>query len=147
MAAARWRRLSVGVALATVLATGCGQDEPEPVVAAKAFTQAVRSANTERVLELVDEQTVARVAIAAERASDQVGGRRSIDPVEMFQVIDVDLRFQIKSAELVSQSGDEAVVSLTGADDTTRTLAMVRQQQTWRVRLSAPASATPSHDE
>lgn len=124
--------------VATGSLAGCGEEEPEPVRTAKDFVDAVRSGDADRVLALVDEETLTRVQIAAERASDQVGGRRSIELEEMFQVVQVDLRFQVASAELSSDDGENAVVTLTGADDSTHALPLVRQQGQWKVRLTLP---------
>ncbi len=126
--------LTVGLAGST----GCGDEEPAAVTAAKAFTRAARSGNVEQVLALVDAQTVARVGQAAERASDQVGGRRVIEPVEMLQVVDVDPRFQIASAELSQGDDQQAVVRIEGADGTSHTLELVNEQGSWRVRLPLP---------
>lgn len=117
---------------------GCAEDEPEPVQVARSFAEAVRYRNVEQILELVDAQTVARTEQAAERASDQVGGRRNIETEEMIQVVDVDARFQVASAQLRSDDGHEAVVVLVGSDGTEHSLSMVNEDGAWKVRLPLP---------
>jgi hypothetical protein len=121
-----------------VLALGCGEEEPAPVQTARRFVQAVQAGEVEQVLALVDAEAVAHVRHAAERASDQVGGRRSIEQQEMLQVVDVDPYFQIKQAELVQGDERQALVRLTGADDTARVLELINENGSWRVNLPLP---------
>lgn len=118
--------------------TACGEDEPPPVTAARAFARAIRMGDVKTMLTLVDTQTVTRVSQAAERASDQVGGRRSVEPMEMLQVVDVDPRFQIASAELREGDDQRAVVQLTGADGTVHSLELINEDGAWRVLLPRP---------
>ncbi|MCX4242782.1 hypothetical protein [Paraliomyxa miuraensis] len=122
-------------------AVGCGEDEPPPVRVARKFALAVGMGDMDQVLALVDGQTAARVQQAAERASDQVGGRRNIEPREMLQVVDVDPRSLGGKAELVQPlAGDEqrAVVALTGLDGTSHTLELIQEHGEWRVHLPLP---------
>jgi hypothetical protein len=137
------RRARVTLALAAGLLLGvpaCGEDEPPPVTAARTFARTVRAGDVDTLLTLVDARTAARVAQAAERASDQVGGRRNVEPQEMIQVVDVDPRFQVGEAELVQDDGLQAVVRLTGVDGTTtHSLELVNEEGSWRVRLPLPA--------
>jgi len=130
--------LALGGSLLAVALAGCGEDEPEPVTTARAFARAARVGDVEQVLALVDEQTRARVQQAAERASDQVGGRRNIEPAEMLQVVEVDPRFQVASAEVEESDSERAVVRLTGADGSTHSLQLVHDEGGWRVRLPLP---------
>lgn len=137
--ARRWARsLAVVLAVTQPVATGCGEDEPPPVTAARAFARAVRAGDVETMLTLVDTQTATRVEQAAERASDQVGGRRNVEPAEMLQVVDVDPRFQIAEAELSESDAERAVVRLTGADGTSHSLELINEEGSWRVRLPRP---------
>jgi len=117
--------------------SGCNE-EPAAVVAAKQFASAVRSRDTQALLEIVDAQTVAYVEHAAERASDQIGGRRSVGASEMLQVVDVDARFAIVKAELLDESGDAASVRLTGADGTEHDVRLVLEDGSWKVSLPTP---------
>ena len=130
-----------------VVFAGC-KEEPAPVVAAKRYASAVRARDTERLLEVVDSKTSDYVQRAAERASDQIGGRRSVQPTEMLQVVDVNARNAIAKAELLSESGDTASVRLTGADGTEHDLQLVLEDGAWKVSLPTPpapaGAATPS---
>jgi len=136
----RLRGVSFGLGLLVlgVLAPGCGEDEPPPVQAARRFVHAVQAGEVDGVLEMLDAEARAYVVQAAERASDQVGGRRSVEPQEMLQVVDVDPHFQIKEAELVEGDDRRALVRLHGADDTTRALDLVHENGTWLVNLPLP---------
>lgn len=120
------------------LALGCGDEEPAPVQAARQFAQAVRAGEVEEVLAMVDAPTVAHVEQAAVRASDQVGGRRSVEPQEMLQVVDVDPHFQVDEAELVEGDAHQAVVRLTGADGTAHLLTLIQENGSWKVHLPLP---------
>jgi hypothetical protein len=135
------------IALAAALGlVGCSED-PAPVKVAKEFAIAVQGNSVEAMLELVDAQTVAFLEQAAERASDQIGGRRSVDPQEMLQIVDVDRRFMVAKAELVTQSDASAQVRLIGADGSEHLLDLVLEDESWRVRIPiphAPTAATES---
>lgn len=134
-----WGRLGCGVLSLGLLVSGCGDEEPAPVRAARQFASAARAGDVEEVLARVDAQTVARVRQAAQRASDQVGGRRSVELHEMLQVVDVDPRFQVKSAELVEGDEQRAVVRLVGAEEgTSHTLELIFEEGSWRVHLPLP---------
>lgn len=125
---------------------GCGEDEPAPVVAARAFARAARGDSTDDLLPLIERRALARLEQAATRASDQVGGRRSIDPTEMLQVVDLPSRFQVASAELVSSDDLHAEVVLTAADNTRYTIHLVFEDDAWRVTVPVPPeppSGTP----
>ncbi|MCA9705973.1 MAG: hypothetical protein KDK70_09020 [Myxococcales bacterium] len=116
----------------------CGSDEPPPVTAARAFARAAQAGDVETLLTMVDAQTAARVGHAAERASDQVGGRRNVEPQEMLQVVDVDPRFQVAAAELRSGDDQRAEVQLTGSDGRTHSLELINEEGAWRVRPPLP---------
>jgi murein L,D-transpeptidase YcbB/YkuD len=137
------RALAVAVALALSMTTvACGENEPPPVTTAKKFATAVQSGDVEKMLELLESQAVAHLHRAAERASDQVGGRRNVEPHEMLQVVDLDPRFQVAKAELVSSDTETATVRLTSADSTAHELQLVAEDGQWRVRISVPSAPT-----
>ncbi len=131
------RALALVGALSMPFAAGCSE-EPAPIVAAKRFASAVQSRDTQGILDLVDAQTLSYVQHSAERASDQIGGRRSVDPSEMLQVVDVDARFAVVKAELLSESGGAATVRLVGADGTEHDLQLVYEDEAWKVVLPTP---------
>jgi len=130
-----------GGALVVASALGvlaCGDKEPPQVTVAKRFAAAVQSADVEKLLGLVDPAAVAHLERAAERASDQVGGRRNVESHEMLQIVDVDPRLQVAQAELVIGDEETATVQLTGADGSTHELHLVAHEGEWRVRIAVP---------
>ncbi len=130
--------MSVIVLLGVAVAVPACNEEAAPVSAAKRFAAAVRSRDTQALLETVDLKTLAYVEQSAERASDQIGGRRSVSPSEMLQVVDVDVRFTVAEAELLSESGDAASVKLIGADGTEHQVQLVFEDGAWKVSLPTP---------
>ncbi len=130
--------MSVVLGLAVAASVAACNEEPAPVAAAKQFAAAVRSRDTEALLETVDQKTLAYVELSAERASDQIGGRRSVGPSEMLQVVDVDGRFAVAKAELLSEAGDAASVKLIGADGTEHEVQLVFEGGAWKVSLPTP---------
>lgn len=136
----------VAVLLAVVCIGGaCGSDEAAPVAAARDFAGAVNAGDVKRMLTLVDARVRTYLQGAAERASDQVGGRRNIEPHEMLQVVDVDPRFQVARAELVDADTQTARVRLVGVDGTEHLLNLIHEEDAWRV--SVPLPETPLADE
>jgi hypothetical protein len=137
------RRRVPGAWLALVLGfAACGAEEEPAVTAAKRFATAVRAGNVQDVLDLADTEGSLRLREAAQRASDQVGGRRSVEPHEMLQIVDVDPSFQVAKAELSRGDETSATVILTGADGTTHDLELVNEDGQWRVRIPAPPATT-----
>lgn len=135
----RAERIFVLVLGLAVLLPGC-KEEPAPVTVAKQFSAAVRAHDIEALLEVVDSRTVAYVEAAAERASDQIGGRRSVEPPEMLQIVDVDARSSVIKAELLSEDGDSASVRLSGADRSEKEVQLVLEDGAWKVSLPTPPS-------
>jgi hypothetical protein len=120
--------------LVAVLA-GCGGADEEPVRVARQFTAAVQRGDIEALLPLLDRAIVARLEEAAERASDQVGGRRAVATEEMLQVSVRDPGFGIASATLLENDGNRARVELRGPEDESEILELVFQDGSWRVKL------------
>ncbi|WP_434418629.1 hypothetical protein [Nannocystis pusilla] len=127
------------------LAGACGDRSGDPVRAAQAFTAAVQRGDMNAVYPLLERAATERLTAAAAQASDQVGGRRRIEPAEMLQIVDVDPNFELASAELVgdadpSEAGDGelAQVRLLGSQQESHTLTLVREDGAWRVRIPLP---------
>jgi hypothetical protein len=95
------------------------------------------------MLDLIDNRAREVLQTAAHRASDQVGGRRNIDPHEMLQVVDVDPRFQVAEAELLEADDRQARVRLIGVDGTEHELRLVYEDDAWKVSIPVPPP-TPS---
>ena len=126
----------------SLVLAACGDKEAPPVTAARQFATAVRSGNVEKVLEMVDATARDRIREAAQRASDQVGGRRSVESHEMLQIVDVDPSFQVATAQLARGDETSATVVLTGADGTTHELQLVQEEGQWRVTIPSPPPTT-----
>jgi len=139
MRARGWHKV---VVLAVVLAgaSACGEKEAAPVTAAKAFASAMQRGDVKALLELIDREAVAHIEQEAARASDHVGGRRNIEPIEMLQVVDVPDSFQVAKAELVVGDAEAAQVKLTAADGSEHLIDLVLQDGTWRVRVPMPST-------
>lgn len=140
------------IALGVLLVSGswlaaCGGEEAAPVTAAKAYADAVASRDVDALLPLLERRAAERLTSAAERASDQVGGRRNIEALEMLQIVDVDPRFQVARAELVDADATSARVRLIGADGKEHLLDLVLEDDDWHVKIPVPEplrSETPT---
>lgn len=128
----------VSLVIGGLVLPGCSEEAPE-IRAAKAFALAVQARNVEQLLTLVDGETVAYVEHAAERASDQIGGRRSVGAAEMLQVADIDARFGVVRAEVLESATDTARVRLVGADGSEHDLDLRLEGGEWKVVLTPPA--------
>jgi hypothetical protein len=145
----RGRVLLVGLAL--VLALGCARDESEPVAVARAYADAARRSDVPGMLAVIEHDAVAELERAAERASDQVGGRRSIEATEMLQIAGVERTLAVAEATLVEQDSQTATVELIMTDGRTVIVHLVWEPSevesesggAWKVRVPLP-SANPS---
>jgi hypothetical protein len=141
------RRWGATALLAAFLVTTACHEEPAPVTTAKAFIVAAKGRNSQAVLDLADEKTVAYAQQAASEASHQIGGRRSVEPSEMLQVVDVDPRFAVAKSEVLSQTADAATVRLHGADEATHDVNLVLEQGEWKVSLPTPRPTASTTSE
>lgn len=134
--------MSLQTCMATVLVlanAGCGGDDPT-VVAAKRFAGAVMARDAEMVIESIDASSQEVLQTAAERATDQIGGRRTIAVEEVLQVVDVDSRFEVREATLVQKSDTAATVELTAANRTSHRVHLVLEDGQWKVHLPLASS-------
>ncbi len=130
--------------LAVVCLSACGSRGPaDPVAVAQQFAQAVQRRDSATIVELCDESSAQELSVRAQRASDQVGGRRTIEPREMLQVEGFDPLRQFSGAELVSNEGDTAVVRLTDISGETTELTLVFEHDSWHVQIPLPPPTTP----
>ena len=120
------------------LSGACREQSADPVSTAQAFTSAVQRGDMEAVLPLLEKSTAERLAAAADRASDQVGGRRRIEPAEMLQIVDVSPTFELAQTLLVDNDGATAHVQLLGAQQESYTLTLVHEDGAWYVRIPTP---------
>lgn len=156
--------MSRSLSWAFVLALGglglaCKADEAEPVAVARAFADAARRGDVDAMLAVIERPAVDQLALAAERASDQVGGRRSIEPSEMLQIVGVDRTIAVASTELVDTDGERAHVELTMTDGRTIRLELVWEQAIagdddnppreggWKVRIPMPKRSPTGEPE
>lgn len=124
----RWAGALVLGGLVLVLGSGCKSKESEPVAVARAFADAARRSDVDGILAVVERPAVDYLELAAERASDQVGGRRSIERDEMLQIVGVDRTVAVASAELIDDDGKRAHVELTMTDGREMRLELVWEQ-------------------
>jgi hypothetical protein len=149
----RWGLTALG--LTTLSFTGgCQSQESEPVAVARAFANSARRGDVEAMLALIEAAALERVHDAAETASDQVGGRRSIEAKEMLQIVGVDRTVAVAKAELIDDDGRVAHVELTMTDGESIRLELVREPSeadpdadpdadatgAWKVRLPLPSA-------
>ncbi len=121
---ARW------VALAAL--AGCGIARPEEVVARR-FVAAVAEGDEATLAELVHAPARERLAAAAQRAGDQVGGRRTFAPHEMLQVLDAPPDLSAARVRVETTSEDTAVATVVRPDGTIHTFDLRREDGRWRV--------------
>lgn len=119
----------------------CSDEDEAPIAAARAFTSAAQRGDVKAMLPLLERGVVEHLESAAEQASDQVGGRRSIEPHEMLEVVAAEPGFAIASAEVLDNDGSTAHVELVGPEDERQVLELVHQGGDWRVRVPIPVSA------
>ena len=136
----RPRASSAALALALLLGlTGACQNAPsDPVHVAESFVNALQRRDVKGVLSLIEARAAAQLDAAAEQASDQVGGRRSVEPWEMLQIVDTDPLLQVASAKLIEQTETTAKVELTDSRQNTFTVSLVFEDETWHVRIPSP---------
>ncbi len=149
---------SVLASLALLLALACARDESEPVAVARAYAEAARRSDVPAMLAVIEHAAVAELEREAERASDQVGGRRAIEATEMLQIAGVDRMLAVVEAKLVEQTEQSAVVELLMTDGRTLVVHLVWEPSSvesapadpdadpsgaWKVRVPLP-SAKPS---
>lgn len=137
MVAMRSIRL-IGLSIALFGAACADEKDAPPVLAARAFVDVMRRGDAQDLIPLLDRAAAERLEGAASRAGDQVGGRRSVGPYEMIQIVDVPHTFQVTETELLSGDDAQAQVALIGADGTRQVLDMVFQEGAWRVRVQLP---------
>jgi hypothetical protein len=144
----------LALALSLLVAPACKSDESEPVAVARRFADAARRGDVEAMLAVVEPGAVEYLELSAERASDQVGGRRNIEPSEMLQIVSVDRTVAVAGADLLDDDGERAHVELTLTDGRTVRLELIWAQAIagddeqagrpggWKVRIPLP-SANP----
>ncbi len=140
LASARQRALALVFALSS-LGAGCQRGPQDPVRVAEEFNDAVQRRDARALLPMLESSAVERLRVAASQASDQVGGRRSIEPWEMLQLVEVDRLRQVASAELVKPldpADTIAQVKLTDSRHNSYTVTLVFERDSWHVRIPLP---------
>lgn len=122
----------------------CGGDAPEAraVRTAKAFVSAARADNTKALVPLVESSAVTELERAAARASEHVGGRRTIEAHEMLQIVDLDPLFQVERVEVVDLDAQLAVVEVTSTSGEKVSLTLVDEDGRWKVRVPSPSDGS-----
>ncbi len=138
--------VGAGLVLSLLGPAGCGPVDPSPEETARAFIAAVRSRDPAAVLEYLDASTREYLERMAELATDRVGGRRVIEPVELLQVVSVDPDFDVAAARRLDTSTERTKVELTAPDGEIEVVELVREDERWRVALPAlrdPGAGVP----
>ena len=131
--------VAVGVLIVFALVgIACGSKESEPSAVARAYVAAVMAGNTADVIDVLDANTVSRLEAAAQRATDQIGGRRQILAPEMLQITGYDPLFVIDRIVEVSADTERAELQIIGVSGQTETLMLVNGERGWRVALRVP---------
>jgi hypothetical protein len=142
--------------LCSSLGLACRAKESEPVSVARTFAETARRGDVDGMLAVIERPAVERLELAAEQASDQVGGRRSIEASEMLQIVGVDRTVAVADAELLDDNGERAHVELTMTDGRTVRLELVWEQAItgdddspareggWKVRIPLPSVESPA---
>lgn len=156
------RLLALVLTLSLGLGLGCKAKESEPVAVARMFAETARRGDVNGMLAVVERSAVERLVEAAETASDQVGGRRAIEPNEMLQIVGVDRTVAVAGAELIDDDGEVAHVELTMTDGRHLRIELVWEQANsdamddagdennearaggWKVRIPVPAAGAPA---
>ncbi len=132
-------RLFLCLGLCACLA--CSGEAKTPEAAAKAFILAAQRGDTEKLLPLLENAALGRLQTAAERASHHVGGRRTIGPHEMLQITDVDPMLRVARVEVLDNDGATARVRLHGSQGKSAELALIFEDDAWRVQIPLPPQA------
>jgi len=143
-------RIALLIGLASVTSLACKAKESEPVAVARSFADTARRGDVAGMLAVIERPAVELLEAAAETASDQVGGRRSIEPKEVLQIVGVDRTVAVAAAELLDDDGETAHVELTMTDGRSVRLELVWEAELagdasnaraggWKVRIPAPA--------
>ncbi|PRQ04535.1 hypothetical protein ENSA5_06590 [Enhygromyxa salina] len=150
--------LIAALSILVLASFGCRPNESEPVSVARTFAEAVRRGDVDGMLAVVEHPAVDHLELVAERAGDQVGGRRGIEASEMLQIVGVDRTVAVADAELLEDDGERARVELTMTDGRTVRLELVWEQAIaggddsparaggWKVRIPLPSSPTLDAD-
>ena len=146
------RALIVAASITVFASFGCSDHESEPVAVARTFAETARRGDVDGMLGVVERPAVEHLERAAERASNQVGGRRGIEAAEMLQIVGVDRTVAVAEAELLDDDGERAHVELKMTDGRTLRLELVWEQAIagdedsparaggWKVRIPLPAA-------
>ena len=132
--------LAAAALAAAVLGRSCATATPGPEAAVRAMVQAARAGDRQAVWALRSPDTQARLTEGARRATDLIGSSTRYRPLDLISIgssEDVPPPVDIRT---LSQSGDRAVVELTGVGEPAR-LDLVRVGRRWRIDL--PGYATP----
>ena len=152
--------LALLLAVPLSFTAACGGPEADgPEAVARTFASTARRGDVEGMLAVIERSTVERLELAAERASDQVGGRRSINAAEMLQIVGVDRTVAVAEAAVLEQDPGRARVELTMTNGQTLQLLLVWEEPVseeqgtaraggWKVRipLPEPGAAAPDPD-
>ena len=121
------------------ISLGCHSESDDVLVVAKQFASAVQRKDIPTILKISEQTRIDRLEKAAERASDQIGGRRQVEVREMLQIVGTNSVFAAETFEVTRIQDDRAKVLVTGVSGESFELDMIRQGGLWRVIIPVPA--------
>lgn len=137
------RRPGLALAVVFALALACGGAADTPEAVAQRFVEAVQRGDVAKLLPMLEGAASRRLTAAAERATHHVGGRRTIAPDEMLQIVDVDPMLRVARVELLEGDESHARVRIHGSQQQTIDLSLVHEDGAWRVVIPTPDPPTP----
>jgi hypothetical protein len=125
--------LAAAALAAAVAGRSCSVDDDSPEGAVRSFVAAAEAGDRTAVYELLGPATRARLAEAAERATNLAGSTGRYAPLDLISISPIAER--PKKINLVSRDGDTAVVEVVDASGAAARLSLVREEGHWRLEL------------
>ena len=133
------QRIGLSVLALLLLGTGaCRQGESEPAKVVRSFADAVNRGDPKAILEFLEPRALEMLEQGAQRASDQVGGRRQVLPHELLQVTRLDPTFVIVKVEDVAVEGAGATVRVLSNNGESVDISLVLFEGQWKISLPIP---------
>ena len=119
-----------------------GQGNTGPVEVARQYASAVLKGDVDALLPLLETELQQQIRDSAERASDQIGGRRKIEGNEMLQVDSHGLFVEVVELRLLGSEDGRAQVEVKDSLDRLHVVELLLEQgperSEWRVLIPTP---------
>ncbi len=116
------------------LLLGCGNPSRSPVDVVRLLAEAAREGDSERIFRLLGPETRARLTEDAHLATVQAG-QRTLKPSDLLAAGWTPPRYESESFRVAQQTGDRAVVLVTGRHGEQDRIELVREGDRWLVEL------------